>query len=284
MSYSKGPGDIETELPGDWPPCAECASTGRVALAKLTYRGIAFFCNEGHRQQWQEDNGATGLWIKHYHFWPDGQFGGLLPDNYVGIPKAKDRDRRFDINERRADWIHNEQAACSVCGVPPMRDPHDGKALLNWLREYHGDLFDDVVAFINAMRPRPTYTTWFTELIKQKNDVAHEVTRRIRDAKLEADHGIPKVVLRELWDDWTRPMRMAATNTLAFGVCRPHNNGKSKRLPSREELLRRHVQVNYDGDSRRAQADTERWEAVARVLDSIEAFRPTYEQRTQKNG
>lgn len=241
----------------------------------MQHRNIGFFCGSLDRLQWEEDNGNTGLWIKHYHFWPGGQFENVMPEHLVSVPKAKDADRRFDINERRADWIHHLQEACVVCGIPPMRDPHNGKALLYWVKSHHPNLFAELVQVINVMQPKPTFSTWVPEVSKIKAFLVAEVLRMVRDSLLQADHGIPKAVLKELWATWDRDMRKVATNTLAFGYCRPHNNGKSKRLPSREELLRLHIQINFDAKEELARADST-WKPIQRVLDSIDAYRPVY--------
>ncbi len=273
MSSVSEPGEFHVELPGDWPPCPTCASTTRVAVATIKHRNVGFFCGSLHRLDWEEDNGSTGYWVKHYHFWPGGQFEGLISHDFIGVPKAKNTDRRFDVNERRADWIHNEQRACAVCGVPAMRDWHDRKKLLFWLKEHHPDLFGEIMSVVNVMQPRPTLQNWFDGIAKGHQDVVGEINRRVQDSHLQVDHGVPKAVLNDLWGAWDVEMRRIATTTLAFGYCRPHNNGKHKRLPSREELLRRHIQLNHDGSEKAARASREQWDALQRVLDSIDAYR-----------
>ncbi len=283
MAYSKLPGDFEIELPGDWPPCPICTSDTRIALATMRHRGVGFFCGGGLDQlQWEEDNGHKGLWIKHYHFWQGGRFEGLIPSHFVGVPKARDADRRFDINERRKEWIQSEQGACAGCGRPAMRDWHDRKKLLLWLKDYHPAIFNDVMEVVRVMQPPASMSTWFAELLKVRFDLTDAVGRAIKDSLLQADHGVPKAVLKHLWDSWDGPMRRAATNTLAFGYCRVDNNGKSKRLPERETLLRQHIQINWNGDERLARASSEQWDAVQRVLDSIDAYRATEHEGDQE--
>ena len=277
MSNAKLPGDFEVELPGEWPPCPTCDSVVRTARATLQHRHIGFFCGRSHRQNWVEDNGDAGLWIKHYHFWPGGDFEGLIPSHMVSVPKAADADRRFDINERRKDWIHTEQRACVVCDVSPMRDWHDRKKLLFWLKDHHQDVFNAVMGVINVLQPKPNLSTWFGEVLKSKVEVAQWMNRTIQDSFLQADHGVPKNALKMLWDSWDGEMRRIATSTLAFGKCRPHNNGKSRRLPSRDELLRHHIQLNHGGNERLARENRPQWDALHRVLDSIDANRAAYD-------
>ncbi len=268
---------IEVELPDDWPPCPQCGSTDRFASATMKHRNVGFFCagRDEHRLKWDNGDGTTGLWMPHELFWPGGRFEGLIPPHFLGNPKAKSADRRLDINERRKDWIHNEQMACASCHMPPMRDAHDRGKLLYWLKDYHGDVFADVLAFVNVAKPRPKLSTWFDALFAAHNmELLGTITERVRSSYLQAEHSIPRAVLKELWGAWDGDMRKIATGTLAFGFCRGCNNGKHARLPSRAELLRRHIQVNH-GNEVAARTDRKTWAALERVLDALDAHRAT---------
>jgi hypothetical protein len=276
MSIRKSPGDFEVELPGEWLPCDECDSTIRVAFATLRHPGIGFTCGKNHILKWRNDNGSLGLWIPHYHFWPNEQFEGTLPLDIVGEPKSRTLAKRFEINERRRDWIHNFQPFCVVCRVPPMHDYHEGKKLLHWLKDHHAREFDDVTAIINLMNPKPKYSTWREAISREHVDLSSAIHRRIRDSILEADHGIPIHALKDLWPSWTRKMRELSLTALAFGYCRPHNNGKSKRIPNSEELMRLHLQINYNGLELEARAAIGEWKTLERVLDSLEQYRESH--------
>jgi Mor family transcriptional regulator len=106
-------------------------------------------------------------------------------------------------------------------------------------------------------------------------DPVVDINHKVQDSHLQADHSIPKDVLKELWPSLTPAMRAIATGTLVFGLCRPDNNGKSKRLPSRDELLRRHIQFNHGGSEAAARADRKQWKALLDLLDALDAYRKT---------
>jgi hypothetical protein len=190
----------EAELFGDWPPCPNCGSVRRKAVATLGHRNIAFICCRcASRHLWINDDGRTGQWIPHDLFWPGNKYENTLAQQYLGNPKSKSAERKYDIILRRIQWIHSEQVSCAQCRKPPLRDWHNDRSAWFWIKEYHPDISDKLVAFGRVRRPALTFTTWKLVLMQENIDLFVEVTGRVRDANLQADHSIPRAVLKELW-------------------------------------------------------------------------------------
>jgi hypothetical protein len=273
---SEQPGNqFEVEFPGEWPTCPHCASRTRIAVARLRRRNVGFYCGgpDMHRLPWTTDAGSTDAWVPPEVFWPGGDFEGLLPTYYLGVPKQKDPTRRYEISARRNHFIQNEQPACARCGVPPMRDWYDRGKLLDWLRERNGSEFGDLLAVVNATQPRPKRSTWYEYLVRHHIELVVRINFRIQDSYLQPDLSIPKSVLAALWPAWSPQMRRVAVNTLAFGLCRPCSTGKTPRLPAPDQLLRCHYELNYGGAIDAAKADLATWSPLLRVLQSVEEYR-----------
>jgi hypothetical protein len=248
--------EFEGELPEHFPACeyrtglTQCGSRTAVVRKAVGDIHVGVFCGAGHRRQFS-DGLKSGYWVPQDLFAPGQPYEGVLPEWLFTFSDKKFGDG-FDIPERVKRDVLLKQDRCAICNRPPCPTNEPNRVAAEWLNEHAADLASRVRECLSPQRP-VGFEDWFAKLT---SDLKFEVSRRIRDSKLQVDHGFPRRILSAAKSNLSPKLTAFARSGPLFAVCRVCNNGRSGRLvETRGQLTELYVTVYYDGLMDRFRAD-----------------------------